>query len=287
MFAKVFAFEFRYQVRQPVFWVATVIFFLLTFGATASDQINIGNSANVHKNSPYAIAEIHLILTVFFMFVTTAFVANVVVRDHETGFGPIVRTTGISKFDYLIGRFTGAFAAVALAFLATPLAIIAGSLAPWLDHDVLGPFRLEPYLYAYGVLALPTLFLTAAAFFGLATITRSMMATYVGVVIFLMVWIIAELWATRPELERAAALLEPFGDAAYDFTVKYWTATERNSLIPPLTGLLLWNRLLVLALGAGLLALAYGLFHFDERSARPRRQASARAPSPAAPACGW
>ena len=288
MFAKVFAFEFRYQVRQPVFWVATVIFFLLTFGATASD-IHIGDSAYVHKNSPYVIAEIHLILTIFFMFVTTAFVANVIVRDHETGFGPIVRTTGVSKFDYLIGRFTGAFAAVALAFLATPLAIIAGSLAPWLDPDVLGPFRLQPYLYAYGVLALPGLFLTAAAFFALATVTRSMMATYVGVVVFLMLWIIAALWASRPELERGAALLEPFGDAAYDFTVKYWTATERNSLTPPLTGLLLWNRVLVVSLGAGLLALAYGLFHFDERSARPRREARAQAlrtapPAPAAPA---
>ena len=271
MFAKVFTFEFRHQVRQPVFWVVAVVFFLLTFGATTSDQIRIGDSANVHKNAPYAIAEVHLILTIFFMFVTTAFVANVIVRDHETGFGPIIRTTGVSKFDYLIGRFAGAFAAVALVFLATPLAIFVGSLAPWLDPDVVGPFRLEPYLYAYGVLALPGLFLTAAAFFALATVTRSMMATYVGVVIFLVLWIIAALWASQPELERVAALFEPFGDAAYDFATKYWTATDRNTLTPPLTGVLLWNRLLVLAVSTGFLAVAYGLFHFDERSARPRR----------------
>ena len=278
MFAKVFAFEFRYQVRQPVFWVSAVVFFLLTFGATASDQIRIGDSVNVHKNAPYAIAEIHLILTVFFMFVTTALVASVVARDHETGFGPIVLSTGIGKFDYLIGRFTGAFAAVAVAFLTIPLAAVAGSLAPWLDPDTLGPFHLEPYVYAYVVLALPSLFLTAAAFFALATVTRSMMATYVGVTAFLTLWIIASLWANRPELERITALLEPFGNAAYDYATKYWTAAERNTLTPPLTGLLLWNRLMALALGFGLLALAYGLFHFDERSARPRRQPRVRAP---------
>ena len=32
MFGKIAVFEFRYQVRQPVFWVAGVLFFLLTFG---------------------------------------------------------------------------------------------------------------------------------------------------------------------------------------------------------------------------------------------------------------
>jgi ABC-2 type transport system permease protein len=49
----------------------------------------------------------HLILSLFYMFVTTAFVANVIVRDDETGFGPIVRSTRMRKFDYLYGRFPG------------------------------------------------------------------------------------------------------------------------------------------------------------------------------------
>ena len=33
MFSKIAGFEFRYQLRNPVFWVAAGIFFLLTFGA--------------------------------------------------------------------------------------------------------------------------------------------------------------------------------------------------------------------------------------------------------------
>jgi hypothetical protein len=46
---------------------------------------------------------------------------------------PIIRSTRISKFDYLFGRFTGAFASVCLAFLAVPLAIWIGSVMPWVD----------------------------------------------------------------------------------------------------------------------------------------------------------
>ena len=115
MLAHVAAFEWRYQLRSPVFWVGCLLFFLLTFGATTIEQIRVGGiGPNDHRNGPYALAMMHLTFTLFYMFVTTAFVANVIVRDDETGYGPIVRTTRISKFDYLYGRFTGAFLAAAL-----------------------------------------------------------------------------------------------------------------------------------------------------------------------------
>ena len=280
MFGKILSFEFRYQLRQPVFWVVVTVFFLLTFGATASDQVHIGDSANVQKNSPFAIAQIHLIWTIFFMFVTTAFVSNVIVRDYETGFGPILRTTRITKFDYLLGRFTGAFLAAAVAFLAVPLAIAIGAVAPWLDPETVGPLRLEPYLYAYFVLALPGLFLTSAAFFALTTVTRSTMATYLGVVAFFVIWFVARIWARQLDLDRPVALLEPLGTGAYALATKYWTAAERNSLVPPITGLLLWNRVLALGLGAGLLALAYGLFRFEEPSAKSAGAKAADRPPP-------
>jgi hypothetical protein len=34
-----------------------------------------------------------------------------VIRDDETGFAPIIRSTSVSKFSYLVGRFAGATAA--------------------------------------------------------------------------------------------------------------------------------------------------------------------------------
>ncbi|MEI9964464.1 MAG: hypothetical protein WDM92_06935 [Caulobacteraceae bacterium] len=224
-----------------MFWVVAIVFFLLSFGGTTVDQIHIGDSANVHKNSPYAIAQIALTWEVFFMFVTTAFAANVIVRDEDTGFGPIIRSTRITKFDYLIGRFLGAYVAAALVFLVVPLAIMLGAAMPWLDPDTVGRFSLSPYLYAYLVLALPGLFLTSAAFFALATVTRSMMATYLGLVAFFVLWFIASIWADKPELEKIVAVLEPFGSGAYGLATKYWTASERNAAVPWLDGFMLAN----------------------------------------------
>jgi hypothetical protein len=39
MFGRIAAFEIRYQLRSPVFWVVFALFFLLAFGAMASSQI--------------------------------------------------------------------------------------------------------------------------------------------------------------------------------------------------------------------------------------------------------
>ena len=114
-------------------------------------MIHIGDTANVHKNSPFAIIQVTEIWTLFFgMFVTTAFVANVVVRDDETGFGPIVRATRMSKFDYLYGRFTGAWLAAAIAFLAVPLGHLAGLAAcPGSTRRRSAPTGSADYAWAY------------------------------------------------------------------------------------------------------------------------------------------
>jgi ABC-2 type transport system permease protein len=282
MFFKIAAFEFRYQVRQPVFWIVTGLFFLLTFAVVTIDQISIGGlSANDNRNGPYALITYTQVTSLFFMFVTTAFVANIVVRDQETGFGPILWSTRVTKFDYLYGRFLGAFGAVAVAFLAVPLGSAVGSLMPWIDPEKLGPFLPQAYLFSYVMLGLPALLLTSAAFFALATVTRSMMATYLGVVVFFVIYLVASIWASKPELEQGAALFEPFGSAAVSLATKYWTTSERDTLTPAISGLFLWNRLMVLGLVAGFLGLAYALFHFGERQGKVRKAAAKPDPAPA------
>src|SRR5215468_3715424 len=182
MLTKIAAFEARYQIRSPLFFVGFALFFLLTFGSVTIDQIQIGGKGNVNVNSPYAILQTVAIMNVFGVFVVTAFVANVVIRDDETGFAPIVRATPIRKSDYLIGRFTGAIIVGFTVLASVPLAMLVGSWMPWLDTEKLGLFVPTHYLYALFVYTLPTLLLTGAAFFALATATRSMMWTYVGLI---------------------------------------------------------------------------------------------------------
>ena len=61
---------------------------------------------------------------------------------------------------------------------------------PWLDAEKIGPFVPGHYLFALLGFGLPTLLITGAAFFALATGTRSMMWTYVGAVALLVLYFI-------------------------------------------------------------------------------------------------
>ena len=274
MFAKIAAFELRYQLRNPVFWVVAVLFFLLAFGGMTIEQIQIGSGGNVHRNSPVAIFQYHFIFSLFFMFVTTAFVANVVLRDDDSGFAQIVRSTRVTKRDYLIGRFVGAYLAAGLAFVAVPLAMFLGSLMPWVDQETLGPNVIGYYAFSYFVIALPNILLTSAIFFAVATLTRSMMYSYVGVVVFLVLYF-ATLSAlrTRPELRDVVGYVEPFGAAAIGRATRYWTAAEANTTIPPLDGVLLGNRAIWMGVALVALAIAYARFSFAERGVSKRKLA--------------
>jgi ABC-type transport system involved in multi-copper enzyme maturation permease subunit len=236
MLARIAAFELRYQLRAPVFFIGFALFFLLAFGSVTIDQIRIGSGGNVKVNSPFAILQTLAIMSVFAIFVVTAFVANVVIRDDETGFAPIMRATRVTKFDYLIGRFAGAVIVAFLVIASVPLGMLIGSWMPWVDPDRLGPFIPGHYLYAAFVYGLPTLLIISAGFFALATATRSLMWTYVGAVGFLVLFLTSRLLLRDPAYDNITALADPFGLGARGLATRDWTAAEGNTLMPAVTG---------------------------------------------------
>ena len=91
--------------------------------------------------------------------------AGTVIRDDETGFAPILRSTRLSKGAYLVGRFGGSIAAALLVMASVPLGIAIGSAMPWLDAEKVGAFVPWHYLYALFVIALPTMLIMGSAFF--------------------------------------------------------------------------------------------------------------------------
>ena len=101
--------------------------------------------------------------------------------------------------------------------------MLIGSFMPWIDPETLGPLRPGDYVYVYFVLCVPTLLMMGAFCFALTTMTRSMLTTYVGVVVLLMIYFVATAFFRRPGYERIVALVEPFGMGAFTLATKYWT----------------------------------------------------------------
>ena len=272
MLASIARFEWRYQIKSPTFWVGLVIFFTITFGATTVDTIQIGSRGNVNVNAPYAIVQTLALMMLFAMFVVVSMVAGTVIRDDETGFAPILRSTRVTKGAYLVGRFGGAIAAAFAVIAAIPLAIAVGSAMPWLDAEKVGPFVPGHYLYALFVFGLPTLLITGAGLFALATATRSLMWSYVAAVAAIVLFVVSRAWLRDQSHDTIAALSDPFGLSALSITTRYWTASERNTLLPPLTGLLLANRLIWIGVAMLFFALAWWLFRFETPSKKAKKK---------------
>lgn len=272
MFLAVARFELARQLRGHVFWVVFAISLGMVLGSVGVDALRVGVHPGGLRNGAEAIILTHLVWSLFFMFATAAFVANAVLRDTAVGFAPVFAATPVGRRNYLYGRFSGAFAAVLLCFLSVPVGMMAGAAMPWVSPRSVGPIHPEALAFAYLVMGVPNLLLSAAVGFALATITRSMNASLVGAVALLIAYGLgARQGATLPPV------VEPFGFAAYARSVAAWTAAERDRLTPALHGLLLLNRLLVVAGSGLLLALA------SARIDRPARRPAAAPTGPAPP----
>ena len=265
-------FEFRYQLRNPVFWVALAIFFLFGFGLTASANVSMGTPGTVHENAPYAIAMALALFGIFYQFVTTSFVANAIVRDDSTGFGPIVRATPLTKTEFVLGRLLGGFAIALAGYFMVPLGMAVGVMMPWVDPETVGPNGPSAYLWHYLIIAVPNIFISCAFLLALATTFRSMMASYIGVLLFLMGYTVTLVVAgDKPEWLPYLAKFELLGLAAIQDMTRYWTTAELNSRLLPLAGNLLINRVVVVTLGLILLGGTLWRFSMTERAPSKRR----------------
>jgi ABC-type transport system involved in multi-copper enzyme maturation permease subunit len=213
--ARLAAFEIRYQLRNPVFWVSVAIFLLMGFGLSASDNLSFGSPGAVNENSPFTVTFATALFSIFYLFVITAFVANAVVRDDVTGFGPMIRATPVGRTNFLAGRFLGGLFIAILGYLAVPVGIAVGAVMPWVDPETVGPSSFATYAWPFLVIAIPNLILSSALLFAAATMTRSMLASYVGVIVLVLGYLtVPLLLGDDPSWQDAVARFEPLGTGA-------------------------------------------------------------------------
>lgn len=274
-------FEIRYHLRRPLFYVVT--FFLSVLLFIAGTGHGPGSAAGrLHLNAPAMVLELLVKGIYLVLFLMTAFVTSAAVRDFDRRTSELFLSMPVSRFAYLTGRFAGTMAVCTLAYLIGAGALAASAFMPWVDPARVGPFRLAPYAFGLGVLVIPTLLALGAAFYALASWTRSTLATYAGVVAFFAISATAGLAASRFETKWIGQLLDPFGVAALGGALRYWTVAELNDATPAIAGTLLWNRVLWLVLGFS--ALGLSVITFDPSRSRKRRDSERDAtetPSPA------
>ncbi|MGI4883465.1 MAG: M1 family aminopeptidase [Janthinobacterium lividum] len=298
MFLPIFLFELKYRLKRPATWIYFFLLFLMAFllvtaaggGFGTGVSIGLGGDGQTVKiNAPFSLNIITMILSVFGVIIASSLMGNPVYRDFEHRTYPLFYTTPISKWGYLGGRFWGSYLIAVLVFSGLGVGAALAGVMPWVQADrFLAHAPAGTYAWPYLVLVLPNLLFSGAVFFTLATLTRNILSTYLGSILLLIAYLVANSYLQDLKNEHLVAALDTFGIAAVEFTTRYWTSAEKNRLLLPLSSYVLLNRAVWLGVAGALLGLCYARFRFssfasEKVSKKVRRAAGAPAAALAQP----
>ncbi|MBB6051739.1 ABC transporter permease/M1 family aminopeptidase [Armatimonas rosea] len=273
--------ELLLRSRQASTW-GQFLFILIAAAGYLASQRNDSELGRGLVNAPVSLVTISGIFCLLVGPIVAAIAGTGILRDYELRVHELFFTSRLKPLQYYFGRFLGSFVVVAALFLALPLGLWLGTHLPG-DTSHVGPFRLAPYLFCYGVVLLPNLLLTSALFFVCGALTRSLFAVYaIGVSLFVCYGIGAML-ALGIKNRAAAAILDPYGLTMLSLETQYWSPAQKNTQLPALDGSLLLNRCLWAGLGLAVLLLGSALFRFRAQGPARRQRGSMRRERPTPP----
>ncbi|HEX7342096.1 MAG TPA: M1 family aminopeptidase [Rhodanobacteraceae bacterium] len=271
MFMEIFGFELRQQLKTPLFWVFLVLFFIGGVALTSSPMIVAGGAVgNVHINAPVVIARLSIVFAGLSTLFVVVFIASAMLRDFDQGTAETIFSTPVSRGSYLGGRFAAGFLIALAIAVASLIGMLMGTLMPWVDATRLGPLTLAPWLWSFGTIVLPDMIFIGTLLFLLAALTRSLLAMFVGVIVVIALQAVAANLMLGLDHHLVSSMVNPYGGQALQDTVRYWTAHNYNTQLPPFDGVLMANRIIWLLVSAAMFAGGFLLFRPNREGLRLR-----------------
>ncbi len=274
------SFEARQRLKLLSTWIYFAMFLALAMlwmaaAGGAFRDANVSFGSKVLINAPRSIELTVAFLGCLGVIVVAAMMGRSVQQDFEYDMHHFFFSAPIRKYQYVFGRFLGAYLTLAVVFSSIVLGAWLGTYVPGVEPDRVGPAALSLYLRPYLFTLLPNVFIFGALFFVLAALTRRMLPVYVASVVMMIGYIVAPQLARDLDYKTLAALIDPFGTTALIRMTEYWTTAERNTRPIGFESVYLVNRLIWSGFALAVLLLGYWRFHFvgtqDSRAAnRPQ-----------------
>jgi ABC-2 type transport system permease protein len=273
MFKEIFTYEMKLWLKRPGIYIYFAIFFALAFLLGAAISGIFGGTVvdtNSYINSAAAIASIFTSFSSDYLFglitllICVALMAGAVQKDFQYNSFAFYFTKPISKFSYLLGRFSASFLLSILVLTGVVFGLLTAYAIASNDNGQLGPFSFANFLQPFVYFLIPNTFFVGALFFCVVTFSRNMISGYVGGLLFIVIAGVAKSMVSDIDNKTLAAMVDPFGAEALDIVTEYWTPAENNTRLVPFTGYIAYNRLFWLAISFALLAVTYYRFSFNQ-----------------------
>jgi len=271
-------FELKYHFKQASFIVAATLFFALGIVALKGGF----GSGEVHKNGPYVTTCITALLSLFTIFASTIFCANVTLRDQIHKMEEVVFTSSVDRYVYFFTRLLGLIIVTFTLLVLTAVGMAIGSM--FLAQELKGDFQFSYYLYPLLVYGLPNVLFSAGLVFCTAMLTKNVRAIYATGVLLYILYMLASIFGNSPLLATSnfkvddpsivPYLMDPFGLTSFFGGTKNWSDVQRNKLLFPLHGSFLANRIVWCSLITLIITVSYKFFNFRLKRIIPSKQKS-------------
>lgn len=265
MFKHIFLYELKYWLKKPVFYLyliilSTIAFLSIIGTAGLFDPQPTSTKIERLVNSPF---EINYMLQYFckiLLFLLPAIIGATIYKDYKQNTHSVLYSFPIKKQDYLFGKFLSGFLLVCIIAFSVGFAMLIAEHIPGLHDTKIGTFKLSGYLQALFVFIIPNLLSFGIIVFAVVTYFRNIYAGFVALIILFFLQNIVE----NAFSGISIALLDPFGQNVVSYETQNWTLTDKNTKLIPVFGVVLYNRLIWLAVSAVAFFYVYKTFAFTE-----------------------
>jgi len=229
MFGHIFKFELGYWVKNPLPYIFTAVLFGISFITMwgMSAEAETGDNI-VMMNSYYKINNMANLFALLLLFLLPAIIGNSIFRDYKSRMFSFLYSYPFGKLEYLGAKFLSAFLVVSITVGFLVFGFALGSVMPGVKKEAMLPFDIGNYLQLIFVFILPNMLLFSSVILAIVVRTRNIYISFIGVILMIMVQGFGSGVLGQNGLEIFAALIDPLGDAAIKYNVRYWTLEERN-----------------------------------------------------------
>lgn len=263
MVSKIFPFELRTRFASPLTWLILLMMcFQGVWYAFAVYDFYVHDQAMINGAGIFyvCLSGGGLILMIIIAMIT----GMSLYRDIEQRTALFLYAFPIDEKRFFLGKFFGAYAINLLLVFAYVVGMI---IMPYLgveSADKFGPVPWLQLVHGYALFGLTNIFLLTAVSYFCVIRFRNMAASYIGIFLLVLVFLVAEAVSGNSPYITALMILDPFGFVYTKEIVDGMSVAEKNSAFLPVGERLLLNRLLWV--GIGLLAFTYSYFRFSFRN---------------------
>lgn len=218
-------------------------------------------------NSPFSLFSFTLFFNKLLLLLVTAITGIIVNREIKDNVNSLLFTYPITRFAFLISKMAVSLCLLLLLALVMLLGLMAGTwLAP--SGATILPFDFFIYAKLFWVFLVPNIVLASTIVFAIVLHTRN---PYNGFLAILVIWILREIILRITTGNDNGALWDPLGENIIQQSIKLLNISQRNQVQLPITGMLMANRFIWIAVSITTFIFAFQKYSFNIHGASGRK----------------